>query len=114
MVHTCYYVTSDYVLTTGEIIEDARWWLGVKGTFLPGVGFGIDTVEEGSPAWDVGLQAGMVITRVNDYEINEEDVLPRAIEESGGVLNVAVRQNADGPSGEATITMQRVAVGGNS
>jgi S1-C subfamily serine protease len=81
----------------------------VQGTLLPGTGFGIDAIEEGSPAEEVGLQPGMVITVCNGIPLVGEADLPRAIEESGGVLELTVLQNIDGPAGSATIQMRRIA-----
>jgi hypothetical protein len=108
VTYNCGQVLADYTLESGEVVQDVRWWLGVTGMALPKVGFGVETVEQGSPAEEVGLAPGMIITHANGIELVDADSLAQAIEQSNGVLEVKVLQDADGPAAEATIQMVQV------
>lgn len=108
VTYNCGQVLADYTLESGEVIQDVRWWLGVTGMALPKVGFGVEAVEQGSPAEEVGLEPGMIITHANGIELVDADALAQAIEQSNGVLEVKVLQDADGPAAEATIQMVQV------
>lgn len=77
---------------------------------LPGSGFGVEAVKEGSPAEAVGLTAGMVITKCNGVLIDSEDDMATAIATSDGILEIEVMDSADGELMSATIELERIAV----
>jgi hypothetical protein len=108
VTYNCGQVLADYTLESGEVVQDVRWWLGVTGMALPKVGFGVEAVETGSPAEEIGLTPGMIITHANGIALVDADALAEAIEQSNGVLEVKVLQDADGPAAEATIQMVQV------
>lgn len=91
------------------MVADARWYLGMKGMLLPGQGIGIEEVTPGSPAAQVGLQAGMVITRCNEIDLFDEAALGDAIDHSHGVLRMDLLLSANGPPATCVVVMQRVA-----
>ena len=103
------YVTCDYVHAGQVVVADARWYLGMKGLLLPGQGIGIEEVAPGSPAAQVGLTPGMVITRCNGIDLFDEAALGDAISQSGGVLQMDLRLSAGGPPATCVVVMQRVA-----
>lgn len=90
------------------MIQDARWYLGLKGTLLPGKGIGIEEIDAGSPAELAGLAPGMVITHCNGWEVLAEADFPSAIEQSGGLLQLTVLENANAQPAVVTIPMQRL------
>lgn len=102
------YVTCDYVVDGRVVVEDARWYLGLKGLFLPGRGIGIEEVAAGSPAAAVGLQPGMVITHCNGVELIDETALAQVIEQSRGVLRMDLLINGDQTPATCVVVMQRV------
>ena len=99
----------DFVSGGHVVVADARWYLGMKGLLLPGQGIGIEEVAPGSPAAHVGLQPGMVITRCNGIDLFDEAALGDAIAQSGGVLQMDLLLNANGPPATCVVVMQRVA-----
>lgn len=103
------YVQCDYVVAGRVVVADARWYLGLKGLFLPGKGVGIELVAPGSPAAFVGLQPGMVITRCNGVGLFDEQVLEKVIAQSQGVLQLDLVLNDTGATATCTVVMQRVA-----
>ena len=74
----------------GIVQEDVQWYLGMKGILLPGKGIGIDSVEPGSPADQVGLQPGMVLTNCNGIDMVDDAAMQQAIATSGGVLQMTL------------------------
>jgi hypothetical protein len=88
--------------------DDARWYLGLKGLFLPGRGIGIEEVSPGSPAAVVGLQPGMVITRCNGVDLVDETALNHVIEQSHGVLRMDLLLGGDQAPATCVVVMQRV------
>ncbi|WP_417381270.1 hypothetical protein [Gimesia sp.] len=102
------YPTCDYVAPNGQIVEDVRWYLGMKGLMLPGKGIGIESVEANSPADLTGLKPGMVITKCNDVVITDDTTFGQVIAESGGVLELELLESVDGPQLEATVQMTRL------
>ena len=107
MSYTYDYVTCDATLA-GGVVEDARWYLGLKGMLLPAKGLGVESVEQNSPADLAGLKPGMVITRCNGIDLVDEAAMPRAIEQSGGLLKLVVLSSLDGEEAEVTIQMRRL------
>jgi len=105
--YTYDYVTCDATLA-GGVVEDARWYLGLKGMLLPAKGLGVESVEQNSPADLAGLKPGMVITRCNGIDLVDEAAMPRAIEQSGGLLKLVVLSSLDGEEAEVTIQMRRL------
>jgi hypothetical protein len=81
----------------GVIVPDTRWYLGVSGMFLPGRGMGVESVDAASPAADVGLAPGMVITAANGFALNEPADLEQAMQSSSGILTlqVVVEENSE-------------------
>ena len=75
---------------------------------LPGQGIGIEQVAQGSPAADVGLTSGMVITRCNGIDLVDENALAEVISRSGGVLQMELLLHANGPPVTCVVVMQRV------
>ncbi|MAX36236.1 PDZ domain-containing protein [Gimesia sp.] len=102
------YPTCDYVSPGGQIVEDVRWYLGMKGLMLPGKGIGIESVEANSPADLTGLKPGMVITKCNGVVITDDATFGQVIAESGGVLEMELLESMDGPQLEATVQMTRL------
>lgn len=92
----------------GLVVEDARWYLGMKGMMLPGKGVGVESVEPDSPAAAAGLAPGMVITKCNGVAITDNDVLAQVIAESGGVLEMELYEKLDGPLMGTTVEMIRL------
>lgn len=102
------YPTCDYVAPNGQIIEDVRWYLGMKGLTLPGKGIGIESVEANSPADLTGLKPGMVITKCNGVVITDDATFGQVIAASGGVLEMELLESIDGPQLEATVQMTQL------
>ncbi|MEO2019414.1 MAG: PDZ domain-containing protein [Fuerstiella sp.] len=97
------------VLHVGAPPQNVQWYLGLKGILLPGKGLGIDAVEPNSPAEQVGLRAGMVITVCNGIQLVDEASMQEAIRISGGILQMTLL-SADGSQVlEGTVRMTRVA-----
>ncbi|MEO2028757.1 MAG: PDZ domain-containing protein [Fuerstiella sp.] len=97
------------VLYVGAPPQNVQWYLGLKGILLPGKGLGIDAVEPNSPAEQVGLQPGMVITVCNGIQLVDEASMQEAIRISGGILQMTLL-SADGSQVlEGTVRMSRVA-----
>ena len=76
---------------------------------LPGKGFGIETVEEESPAAFAGLQPGMVLTACNGVELVDEATFAQVIAESGGVLELELYDKLEGELLVTTVEMVRIA-----
>lgn len=88
-----------------------KWYLGVSGLMLDGKGFGIESVEAGSPAEAAGLATGMVITKVNGVEILDTATLAEAIATSvDGLLELEVIVEAGAEPVPATVQMTRIEV----
>lgn len=103
------YVTTDYVVNDQVVVEDASWYLGLKAMLLPGQGVGIEEVAPGSPADQVGLAPGMVITRCNGTDLVDETALADVIAQSEGVLQMDLILADDGGPATCVVVMQRVA-----
>jgi S1-C subfamily serine protease len=73
-----------------------RWYLGLNCVYIPGLGYGIQEVYEGSPADIAGLEQGMIIRTANGRELETESVLNRVMAESAGVVSFDV-VTGDGP-----------------
>ncbi len=68
-----------------------KWYLGMTGMFLPGQGFGVESVEKDSPAAEAGLDTGMVIISVNGIQVTDTATLADAIATStDGLLQLEV------------------------
>jgi hypothetical protein len=104
------YVSGDYTTSSGEVVQDVRWYLGLRGLILPGKGLGIEQVEDNSPASLAGLQQGMVITRINGVDMVDEAAMGRVIESSGGTLTMDVLDKLDGQVFSVTVSMRQMAV----
>jgi S1-C subfamily serine protease len=98
------------VVDGGMHAPEVQWYLGLKGILLPGKGIGIDAVEANSPAEQIGLQPGMVITVCNGIALVDESSMQEAIRISGGVLQMTLL-SADGSQVlEGVAVMSRVSV----
>ena len=105
-----YYIRCDYTTPSGVIIQDVRWYLGVRGLILPGKGLGIEEIEANSPADLAGLSQGMVITRINRVEMVDEATMGQVIANSGGTLEMDVLDKLEGKVFSITIFMQRIVI----
>lgn len=108
--YSCNVVTCDFATGNGAVVEDVRWWLGLTGMELPQKGLGIETIAENSPAANAGLQPGMIIIECNGIEIVDGQSFSQAIDQSGGVLNLKILNEADGEVGEVSIQMKQLSV----
>lgn len=90
------------------VVQEARWYLGMKATLLPGVGLGVESVTPGSPADAIGLESGMVIIEANGAALVDETVMPAVIASSGGILNIKVIAGEGQPPQSVTLQLQRV------
>jgi C-terminal processing protease CtpA/Prc len=102
------YVRCDYTTAAGIVVEDVRWYLGVRGLILPGKGLGIEAIEAGSPAEFAGLKQGMVITRINGTDLVDEAIMGQVIENSGGLLDMEVLDKLDGKVFAMSVQMKRL------
>lgn len=97
------------IVQVGTPVQDVQWYLGMKGILLPGRGIGIDAVEPNSPAEQVGLQPGMVLTVCNGIPMTDETAMAEAIRISGGVLNMTLLSEDGTQVLEGTVRMIQVA-----
>ena len=102
------YPKCNYRPINGPVIEDARWFLGIKGMILPGKGLGIEKVEANSPADFAGVKSGMVIVSCNGIELANEEALGTAIAESNGILKMQLLGNEDDEAVFVTLKMARL------
>lgn len=97
------------VVQIGAPVQEVQWYLGMKGILLPGKGIGIDAVEPNSPAEQVGLRPGMVLTVCNGIPMADEAAMAEAIRISGGVLNMTLLSEDGTQVLEGTVRMLQVA-----
>lgn len=102
-------VTCAPIAHAGVQTQPVQWYLGMKGILLPGKGIGIDTVELGSPAEQVGLQPGMVLINCNGIDMVDEAAMQQAIATSGGVLNMTLLSADGSQTLEGVVQMTQVA-----
>lgn len=100
----------DYTTPGGVIVEDVRWYLGLRGLILPGKGLGIEQIEIDSPADFAGLKQGMIITQVNGVPMIDEAAMAQVIERSGGILEMDVLDKLDGKIVPVTVRMKRLVI----
>lgn len=81
----------------------------MKGMLLPGKGIGIEAVEPGSPAEQVGLRPGMVMTVANGIPLVDETSMQEAIRISGGVLQMTLLSEDGSQVLEGAVQMAQVA-----
>lgn len=74
----------------GQLVQDARWYLGISGMFLPGRGIGVEHVEPGSPAAQIGLITGNVITAANGIVLGSDADFEQVLAGSNGLLSLEV------------------------
>jgi S1-C subfamily serine protease len=82
----------------------------MSGMFLPGRGLGVESIQPGSPAEQVGLVPGNVIVAVNGLRLESPEILDQAVAQSGGILTLEVAVADDAPTQMVQLTLQRVAV----
>lgn len=97
------------IVQIGTPVQEVQWYLGMKGMLLPGRGIGIDAVEPNSPAEQVGLRPGMVLTVCNGIPMTDEAAMAEAIRISGGVLNMTLLSEDGTQVLEGTVRMIQVA-----
>lgn len=97
------------VVHGGVQVQEVQWYLGMKGMLLPGKGIGIEAVEPGSPAEQVGLRPGMVITVANGIALVDEASMQEAIRISGGVLQMTLLSEDGSQVLEGAVQMAQVA-----
>ena len=73
-----------------RVFEEMRYYLGITGSEIPNLGFGIQQVKADSPAERAGLQVGDVITSVNGREMAGQEVLVEAMQRYDGELELEV------------------------
>ncbi|MFN8707708.1 MAG: PDZ domain-containing protein [Planctomyces sp.] len=78
--------------------------------FLPGRGIGVESIQQGSPAEQVGLVPGNVIVAVNGIRLESPELLDQAVAQSGGILTLEVAVADDAPTQMVQLTLQRVAI----
>lgn len=81
----------------------------MKGMLLPGKGIGIEAVEPGSPAEQVGLRPGMVMTVANGIPLVDEASMQEAIRISGGVLQMTLLSEDGSQVLEGAVQMVQIA-----
>lgn len=91
------------------VAQHFRWHLGVNCVYIPGRGLGIQDVEPGSPAELAGLAPGMVIMQADGRELDSETVMPSVLEESDGLLNLAVIQDDSEQVYDVAVQMNQLA-----
>lgn len=90
---------------------DVKWYLGMTGMFLPGQGFGIESVETDSPAAAAGLATGMVIISVNGMPVTDTATMAEAVATStDGLLQLEVIVEAGAESQMADVQMIQIPV----
>lgn len=90
-------------------VREVQWYLGMKGMLLPGKGIGIEAVEPGSPAAQVGLRPGMVMTVANGIPLVDEASMQEALRISGGVLQMTLLSEDGSQVLEGAVQMAQVA-----
>jgi hypothetical protein len=94
----------------GVIVQNFRWYMGMSGMFLPGRGIGVETVEPGSPAEQIGLLPGNVITSANGVLLQSPEDFDRIVAESGGILTLDVVVEDGAVPQQVQLALQQVAV----
>ena len=78
---------------------------------VPGIGWGVASVHPGSPAEEAGLEVGDMIISANGQPLQmlaSNSVMKRAIQTSGGVLNMEVLKEAGDQPIAMTAFLRRV------
>jgi len=104
---------TDCVSYSVDVVEaqDMKWYLGMTGMFLPGQGFGVESVEKDSPAAEAGLDTGMVIISVNGIQVTDTATLADAIATStDGLLQLEVIVEAGTQAVPADVQMIQIPV----
>jgi hypothetical protein len=78
----------------------SSWYFGIDCILVPDMAaYGIQDVKPNSPAAFAGLRQGDLIVSINGQGIEDESVLPYAIQTSGGHLELEViREGSDEPA----------------
>ena len=66
------------------------YYVGIRGSQIPGFGFGIQEVKVDSPAELAGLVAGDVIVSVNGQPMTDKELLAYELHRTGGVLDMEI------------------------
>jgi S1-C subfamily serine protease len=98
------------IVTLGEgsssVVGKVPYQLGVQGLYTP-TGMRIVKVTPGSPADKSGLKAGDFLVRIDDQPIVNQLALQKAVQTSGGEIQLLVRK-----SGGQTVQLKTKLAGG--
>jgi hypothetical protein len=103
-----HHITCAPIVHIGVQVQPVQWYLGMKGILLPGQGIGIDAIEPGSPAEQVGLQPGMVLVNCNGIDMVDEAAMQQAVATSGGILKMTLLSGDGGQLLEGVVQMTQV------
>lgn len=87
-----------------------QWHLGMECVYIPGLGFGIQEVEVGSPAQLAGLAQGMIINRANGQLLETESAMTDLMQASDGSLELNVVTDESGSEQLVQVQMEQVAI----
>ena len=93
---------------TEQVLQQVSYYLGISGSIMPGVGFGIQEVKQNSPGALAGLVAGDVIVLVNGVQMTSEEVLLHAMQESGGVIDLEVLTQASNTQSTVRVVAEQM------
>ena len=87
----------------------SSWYFGIDCILVPDMAaYGVQDVKPNSPAAFAGLRQGYLIVSINGQGIEDESVLPYAIQTSGGHLELEViREGSDEPT-LVYVTLQQI------
>ena len=87
----------------------SSWYFGIDCILVPDMAaYGVQDVKPNSPAAFAGLRQGDLIVSINGQGIEDESVLPYAIQTSGGHLELEViREGSDEPT-LVYVTLQQI------
>ncbi|MGI9519657.1 MAG: PDZ domain-containing protein [Pirellulaceae bacterium] len=108
---TDYYVDPSFSVTHDWNYYDCggyQWHLGLSCIYIPGRGYGIQEVYTGSPAYQAGLQPGMIITSANGMRMLEENSMPQLLNNSNGRMDLNIITDGSGQPSRVGFDMSRV------
>lgn len=87
-----------------------RWHLGLDCVYIPGLGYGVQEVESGSPAELAGLAQGMIIVGANGLKLETESAMTDLLNRSNGQLALDVVTDENGQQQVFDVSMVQVPV----